>query len=69
MSIAIPTATRIQDMYDVSVAPSAGVDRNALAWDNGVGKFVLRSMATALTFAVVSGGEITTSDGEIVWQV
>lgn len=43
MSVAVRTATRIQDMDDINVALGAGVDEYALCWDNNTAKFVLRA--------------------------
>ena len=41
MSVAIRTATRIQDQDDFGSTPGAGNDGYALTWDNGAGEFVL----------------------------
>ena len=41
MSVAIRTATRIQDQDDFGSVPGAGNDGYALTWDNGAGEFVL----------------------------
>ena len=41
MSVAIRTATRIQDQDDFGSTPGAGNDGYALVWDNGAGEFVL----------------------------
>ena len=43
MPVAIRTATRIQDQDDINVSLGAGVNGNALVWDNASGKFVLTS--------------------------
>lgn len=50
MSVAIRTATRLQDQDDVNVALGVGVDEYALCWDNDTARFVLRAM---------SGGGVT----------
>ena len=50
MSVAIRTATRVQDQDDVNVTVGAGVDGYALTWDNGAGEFVL---------AAAGGGGVT----------
>lgn len=41
MSVAIRTATRIQDQDDFGSTPGAGNDGYALTWDNDAGEFVL----------------------------
>ncbi len=47
MSVAIRTATKLQDQDDVNVTPGVGVDEYALTYDHDTGKFVLRAPAAA----------------------
>lgn len=47
MSVAIRTATRIQDMDDANVTPGVGVDEYVLTYDHDTAKFVLRAPVAA----------------------
>ena len=49
MSVAIRTATRIQDQDDFGSTPGAGNDGYALTWDNGAGEFVLTAAGGGVT--------------------
>ncbi len=70
MSVAIRTATRIQDMDDANVTPGAGVDEYALCWDDDAARFVLRAVVdSAAPFATIeNNGIAVTNDGVRVWQ-
>jgi hypothetical protein len=49
VSVAIRTATRIQDQDDFGSVPGAGNDGYALTWDNGTGEFVLAAVSAGVT--------------------
>ena len=49
MSVAIRTATRLQDQDDFGSTPGAGNDGYALTWDNDAGEFVLAAAGGGVT--------------------
>ena len=61
MSVAIRTATRIQDMDDANVTPAAGVDGYALLYDNATQKFVLSGSNPAHVLEVATSGRTYTN--------
>ncbi len=58
MSVAIRTATRLQDQDDVNVTPGVGVDEYALTYDHDTAKFVLRAPATPFAGILATGATV-----------
>lgn len=58
MSVAIRTATRIQDMDDINVTPAVGVDEYTLTYDHDTAKFVLRAPAAPFAGLLATGATV-----------